>query len=65
MSREEKFAENWRKTNLVMKYKPEIFFNNHKALMFKWYYSFSQGPHPLHLHFSMFTECIKRLASKE
>lgn len=65
MSREEKFMENWRKINLVMKHKPEIFFNGHKSLTFKWYYSMSQGPNPMHLHFSMFTECIKRLASKE
>lgn len=41
MTREEKFNENWRKLHLMMKYKPEIFFNNHKSLMFKWYYTFS------------------------
>lgn len=41
MTREEKFNENWRKLHLMMKYKPEIFLNNHKSLMFKWYYTFS------------------------
>lgn len=65
MTREEKFVESWRKINLMMKIKPDFFFNSHKSLMLKWYYTFSQGPNPMHLHFSMFTECIKRLASKE
>jgi alkylation response protein AidB-like acyl-CoA dehydrogenase len=65
MTREEQFHMGWKHLHRVMQIKPELYFNNHKALMWKWYFMFSYGPNPLHLHFSMFTECIKKLASKE
>ena len=64
-TREEKFTEWWRRFHKIMQVKPEIFQSAAKQGSYKYLYAYSASPYPLHLHFSMFTECLKMLASKE
>ena len=65
MSREEKFTMWWKRVHKIMEVKPDVFRTVDTQGWFKNYFAFPAAPMPLHLHCTMFNECISLLASPE
>jgi acyl-CoA oxidase len=65
MSREEKFDFFWRRIQLLMKYKPEIFTENDPKYWYGWCLIFAEAATPIYQHQMMFVMCIEFLASPE
>ena len=66
LTRAELMEKMWERTKRMMQIKPEVFTNNDKhEIPLRWGFLFTATPGVVHLHQTMFTTCIKMLASPE